>query len=488
MFISSIKLPETEDKHKLYFGFAAMAFIATGLILQFIQPGIIHTDGGLFGSVAYKDLNGGTMYLDAWENKAPGIFYLLELFLLITPDPVTAMFAAAFSGLFTISLSLFYIFYKSFKSLSLSLLFTPIALLFTIYKNNVGDGLYTEIFGMAFLLLGFALSLSETKTKHSLKLSFILTGMAFWFREPLLLMVIPQLLLIYLIHKDTISNKWIFLFALIPSAFFIALLAINGSLQGFIDMLKYNFFYIANDNVVSYKVKLNELYQNLFYKILPLVFFTVFITYQGFKLKDLKVKILLSLSILLASSALVMASPHNFGHYYFPVFVYFFVYAAFVYGLLQGIGPGLKLPLIILSIYTLYQLDDEQKIRLNFKIIPYQEDKIASFLKQEKGKTLFVDYVTRADYYLKSEKVPVSFVPVALPIHFQNNAYGLKNREKIWKDLSTKTPDYLITTYTTAYFSWFLPETEFYNKHFEKIDSLKKPDEDIIILWRRKNP
>lgn len=487
MFISSINLPKAEDKHKIYFGFAAIAFIATGMILQYIQPGIIHTDGGLFGSVAYKDLNGGTLYADAWENKAPGIFYLLELFLLVSPDPVTAMFAAAFSGLFTISLSLFYIFYKCFKSLSASLLFTPIALFFTIYKNNIGDGLYTEIFGMAFLLLGFAFSLKDTTTLSSVRISLILSGTAFWFREPFILMVLPQVIGIYLLNKSKIKGFSVLLFTLIPSLFFCSLLLINGAFAGFIDMLKYNFFYIGHEDVVSYKVKLNELYQNFFYKILPLLFFTVFITWQSLKLSEIKHQVLCSLGVLIASSALIMASPHNFGHYYFPVFVYFFVYAAYVYGLLQSKSLGLKLPLIILCIYTLYQLDDSQKTKLNFTITPFQSDKIIEFLKKEKGKTLFVDYVTRADLYLKTEKVPVTFVPVALPVHFQSNAYGLKNRERIWQDLSKNKPDYLITTYTTAYFSWFLPETEFYNKHYEKIDSLKKPDEDILILWRRKN-
>ena len=488
MFISSINLPKSDHPSKLYFGFAAIAFIAIGLILNYIQPGTIHTDGGLFGAVAYKDLNGGTLYVDAWENKAPGIFYLLELFMLVSPDPVNALFVAAFSGLLTLSLSLYYIVYKSTKSLSVSLLFTPIALYFTIFKNTIGDGLYTEIFGMMFLLLGFALSLRDAITKRGLIVALALTGTAFWFREPFILMVVPLAYLIYLKNKAKISFRVSILALLIPSALFIILLGIGGSLSGFFDMLKYNFFYIGTEEVVSFKVKLNDLYNNLFHKILPLLLFAGFITYQSIKLKEIKTNVLIILIVFLASFAMVLASPHNFGHYYFPVYVTFFVFVIIVYGQLQEKTMGLKLPIIILCIYTMYQLDDNNKIKFTYSVTPYQSDKIADFLKKEKDKTLFVDYVTRSDYYLKSEKVPVSFVPVALPIHFQNNVYGLKNREKIWKDLSTKTPDYLITTYTTAYFSWFLPETEFYNKHYEKIDSLKKPDEDIIILWRRKNP
>ena len=100
---------------------------------------------------------------------------------------------------------------------------------------------------------------------------------------------------------------------------------------------------------------------------------------------------------------------------------------------------------------------------------------------------MFVDYVVKGDYYIKSELIYPSFLPVALPIHFGENTSGLENRERIWQELSKNPPDFLITTYTTSYFSWFLPDSKFYENNYFKIDSIQPENDNVLYLWKHKS-
>lgn len=488
MFITSIQSNLNQDPVKRYFGLAVAIIISSGLFLSFIQPGMILTDGGIFSAVAYKDLNGGTLYVDAWENKAPGIFYLLELFMIIIPNPVYAVFVMSFLIAIATGAFIFRIIYFNFKSLSLTFTLLPIALYFIIFKNNFGDGLYTEIYATFFLLVGINVSqmIEQKKTRFYLYSPALFFGISFWFKEPFLLISVILLGLHFIKNKEDLNFLKMLLVFMVPSVFFLILLLVNGSLLAFFDMLLYNFNYISGADTVSLKVKINEAYRVLIGPILPVILFTAYMTIKNLSDNTRRLKAILHILMLLASGILVVLSPHNFGHYYYPFFVFVFVFISETFGTFDIINKGFKLPLALLCIYTAFSLDEYHKPKLKFSMEPYVADRISSFLKKEKDKTLFVDYVTRGDYYIKSDKVPVTFVPVALPIHFQDNESGKINRAKIWNDLSQKEPDYLITTFTTSYFSWFLPESEYYNRNYEKIDSLKPAEDHVVILWRRK--
>lgn len=60
---------EKNDPFKFYFGLIACFIVTIGIFLSFIHLGDLKTDGSIFAAVALKDLNGGTLYINAWENK-----------------------------------------------------------------------------------------------------------------------------------------------------------------------------------------------------------------------------------------------------------------------------------------------------------------------------------------------------------------------------------------------------------------------------------
>ncbi|MBL7836573.1 MAG: glycosyltransferase family 39 protein, partial [Bacteroidetes bacterium] len=184
-----------------------MMILSSGLVLSFIQPGTIITDGGIFSSIAYKDLNGGTLYVDAWENKPPGIFYLIELFMLVIPEPVYAVFILSVLALVGLSLLVYTFIFNSTNSLSASLSLGTIGSAIILFKPNCGDGLYTEIYGtlslVGAMILIHKLNLTG-KTKY-LNYSLILIGLSIWFKEPFVLISIP--IILYIFSKGHFKNK-----------------------------------------------------------------------------------------------------------------------------------------------------------------------------------------------------------------------------------------------------------------------------------------
>lgn len=465
-----------------------MMILSSGLVLSFIQPGTIITDGGIFSSIAYKDLNGGTLYVDAWENKPPGIFYLIELFMLVIHEPVYAVFILSVLALVGLSLLVYTFIFNSTNSLSASLSLGTIGSAIILFKPNCGDGLYTEIYGTLSLVGAMILiqKLNITgKTKY-LNYSLILIGLSIWFKEPFVLISIP--IILYIFSKGHFKNKIMrsLIFLILPSAFFILLLVLSGSLSSFIDTVLYNFQYAgAKTNSVSVTVKLTELYNNVYKDVSPLLLVAVFFTIKAFQGKTEKSRIVWMLTIWLSSLLFALVSPYNLGHYYIPFNTFTVLYIAEAYNWNYTPHINYKWPLILLSLYSIYRFDDHYNVKITHNIHAYQPDNIVKRLLKEKDKTVFVDYVNRADMYIKTKKVPVTFVPVALPIHFQADSSGLEHRKRIYAEIEYNKPDYVITTYTTAYFSWFMPNSPYYENNYHKIDSVKPNDEEILILWKR---
>lgn len=489
MLVTFSTLNKTPENQKYLFGLIATIFIACGLILNVIQPGFLLTDGGIFGAVAYKDLNGGTLYLDAWENKPPGIFYLIECFMLVIPDPVYAVFVLAFSGLLTLSILVYTFLFRSFKSLSLTLLINGLAMYFILHANNIGDGLYTEIYGCIFLLAGLVAgqSYSRKNSKTKLALSYVFLGFSFWFKEPFFISSVIGAFLVYLDSKRLFNIFQSLAWFIAPSIFFILILFTQGALNGFLEMLSYNVSYIGGETQTSIKVKFNNLYENLLVLIPTPLLLALYMAYKGLSDRQERLSLILKCLLFLSTFLHISLSPYNFGHYYLPFFTFTFIFIGYAYESMKDNAKSLKVPLILLSIFTIYQFDDKHRYERKYEITGYQADRIVERLRTEKDMKLFVDYVNRVDLYLKARKVPPTFVPVALPVHFQEDARGLENRKKIYSEIENSKPDYVITTFTTAYFSWFMPNSPYYENNYEKVDSLPQANENIIMLWKRKD-
>jgi len=472
-----------------YFGLASVLLISSGLFLAGIQPGDVYTDGGIFSAVALKDLSGGTLYADAWENKPPAIFYLLELFMLAIPEPVYAVFTMAFTAFLTTSLSLYLLIQKYLKSIMASVMFTAIALYFTLNRNNIGDGLYTEIYGTLCILISlvFMERFAENGRPAFVLASAFALGLAPWFKEPFLLICLPVLLIHFRVLKTGRLRYKYAIAAAVPGILMMLMLWLQGSLQGFIDGIEYNFRYLQPENAVPAAAKLRDYMQNLINPLTGLILLFGLFIFRNLKHKKTQAEMLLYLGLMLSSTIFVFLSPYNFGHYYYPSFVLLFVLVAKAFQLHASIRPDASgLLIILLSLYTIYRIDQKQSPKFVFQVRPYHGNNISTFLKGQKGKTLFVDYVVKSDYYIKTGLIYPTFLPVALPVHFSESPQGLKNRAQIWRELSKSPPDFLLTTYTTSYFSWYLPETDFYRKNYEKTDSLQVSGEEILYLWKRR--
>ena len=433
-------------------------------------------------------MNGGTLYVDAWENKPPAIFYLTEFFFSIIPNHVYALFVMSFMTMLALGVCVFYLFYRYFESLSISLVFYAIASYFIIYQNNIGDGLCTEIYGTLCITssLVFFEHYRKQPSNFILILSGALLGLSPWFKEPFILICMP--LLVYYFHSLKSKTLIIKCFAasFIPALLIILLLSLDHSLGAYYDTILYNFHYSASTTDNTQALKLIDYFQNLIQPVLGLSILFLYLTIKNSVNPTTRTESLSFLFLFITSVLFVFVAPYNLGHYYFPSFVLFFVFMAKQYAIFKTHQYAIALPLLIVLLYYIYQIDGNSHPKFSYKIVPFKGDKITERLIADKEATLFVDYVTMSSYYVASDKIHPAFLPVALPVHFDDSEIGKKNRERIWHELSTKPPDYLITTYTTSYCSWHFPETDFYEKNYEKTDSVFPPNENVIYLWKHK--
>lgn len=483
IFVTNIN---SSEQSKFYFGLVCTIAISIGLFLSIIQPGYLLTDGGIFSAIALKDLNNGTLYIDSWENKPPAIFFLIELFFILIPNNVYALFILALLAIISIGICLYYLIYTYINSFFTSLFLTCIALYFTIKENTIGDGLYTEIYGTLCILLSMVFMEMYSKNKN-IKLnilSAIFLGLAPWFKEPFFILCLPLLVLYFKTLLDKKIRIYFLLSTLIPAICFIILLLFKGSFGAFIDMILYNFQYLNSEENSTFTLKVNNFYDVIISPLLALTLLVCLMIYKTIIDTRTRYNTILYLILFAISVYFVLVSPYNFGHYYFPSFVIFFVVISKIYQNYTIIsGQNFKIPLILILLYSMYKIDNIKKPKFKYQIEVYKPDKISSFLKNKFGKTLFVEYVAASEYYVKTGLIYPTYLPVGLPVHFLENQNGIQNRNKIEKELTTKRPDYIISTYTPSYFTWKFSKPLYNEELYEKIDSINETDKNVIYLW-----
>lgn len=485
----SIRHTDKPGAFQYYFGMLASLLLAAGFVLARLQPGYILTDGGIFSAVALKDLQGGTLYTDAWENKPPGIFYLSELFMLLSPDRVYGLFAMVFLVFAGSAACMFHLLFGYLKSLTASLLLMGCGLFWMIHRDTIGDGLYTEIYGTFCILLSlvFAERFRNGGTARHAYFAAVTMGFSFWFKEPFVLMCLPLTGLI--LSADNKPGKSMLLkfllSAALPSLLMFGLLYAGNALQGFADMLRYNFSYAAAGQMVPVPVKIKNIGTHLF---APNTGLLVLLAICAFKLlsdSGRRAETLSYLGFLPAAALFLLISPYNFGHYNYALYTLLIPVLAALYGLfVKTFNYGYKLPLIILSIYTLYKIDSHQEPAWTLQLKPYTPDRFTDFLMKQKGKTLFVDHTDAASYYVKTGLVYNTHLPVPLKVHVDVDSAGSSNRARIMNTLKSQTPDFLISADPPSEFSWHYPG--FYQTHFLKKDSLEFTPGKTIYLWKRR--
>ena len=487
LFYFSLNNSSQVSKGNFIFGLLSVLVLSSGLFLFQIYPGYLLTDGGIFTAIAFKVQKGGTLYLDAWENKPPGLFYLLILFYSLIPSKIWATFILVYLVTLLATLYTYKFYILKLNSVVLSVLLSTLTLVFLLLPNNFGDGLYTEFYGTVAVIVALYFNAKFEKDKQliDVKLSMLLVGLSFWFKEPFVLLALMLLMYQFVKVKSIKERVLMFLFFMTPSIFFLILLAFNHSLVPFIETLQYNFSYTNVKTSIPFIQKWNDVNTN-FIGLIPVLFiaFVVYL-YSNFLDNKNRLAALFWLAFLGASGFVLIVSPYNFGHYYLPFFTLFFFVLVQVYTLKEGQNKS-NFIFTIVVVISLYQADKSLKPQFKFSIDKYQEDAITRHLSKQKNKTLFVDCVEYGSYYIKSNLLYNTFLPVALPVHFSDNKQGIENKKRIWKELSDKPSDYLIRTYTTGFYYWSLPHNGFYDKHYELIDSAIQSNTNTLYLYRYK--
>ncbi|MDI1235708.1 MAG: glycosyltransferase family 39 protein [bacterium] len=485
---SFINIPKNY-KADYYFGLLAVNILGLGCLFGYLNIGDIDTDGGIFAAVAMKDLNGGILYQTAWENKPPGIIYFIEGLFFLIPNKINALFALPILGIVFLVSGLFNLGYKVSKSLLTSILFIALFLLFAINNSTIGDAMYTEIFGSVFLVWGlyFMIKNSESINPKDLNIAALLLGFTFWFKEPFVLIFVPIFIYFFIIVRPLKSKLILFFYALIPSIFFILLLQLNGSLIGFFEMVKYNFSF--TESFEGSNVKIEQLNHILYHIIEPLKFLFLAIILniiRGFRIKGNKWIITLCVFLLLSSLAFILIAPYTFNHYYIPFIILFFVCFILLFKPSKSEYAHTNIWINIVLLITIYSLDSTSSLKLKWKVDQYVPDRISEKLMSQKGATLFVDLVDASGYYVKGNILYPTFMPVPVAAHFGDNTNGLKNLQRIYKELSENKPDFLITEESSSFMYWHIPDKNLYYGNYEKIDSLKANYGKNVILWKLK--
>lgn len=470
-----------------YFGLIAINFATLLFVFGFLSPGNLDTDGGIFAAIAYKLQHGGTLYVDTWENKPPGIFYTLEIFFSIFSNKIYALYAYSVLGILSLVNALYFTAYSLLKSVFLNLLILSSFLLVSVNSYFMSDGLYTEILGSALLvwsLYAYHLFLEKKSVKH-VYISAFLSGWVVWFKEPFIFLLLPIVLMLAFQLKNRIWVFKMFLILMLPSVLFFVALALSGSFNGFIEMELNNFRYAGTKGELINSNHLETLWGGV---LQPLPVVVILVGLYGLKClfkKELHSVLLFNFALMLGSLLFVFVAHFRFTHYYVP-FVIILFYCLFSF--LQYQNWNRKLYFIVLSVllfFSAWKLDQDYIHR--FKIIykSYEADHFTKILSNDSKATLFIDHVPSSEYYIKSEKTFQTFMPVPIGIHFGNDSQGRLRLNKMYEALKVNKPDYLITNKTYSEMAHLFKDQSFYDSNYEKRDSTVKFGE-TIYLWRKK--
>lgn len=484
---SFINIPKNY-KADFIFGLLIVNFLGLGCLFGYLNVGDIDTDGGIFAAVAMKDLNGGILYQTAWENKPPGIIYLIEGLFILIPNKVYALYTLPILGIVFLVSALYNLVYVKTKSLYISILFLALFLQFTINDRTIGYAMYTEIYGSIFLVWGlyFISKYNDNSKLRELYIAAFLLGFTVWFKEPFALIVLPIIVYLSYLLKDAKNVLFLMAFAAIPSLFFLLLLQFNGALSGFIEMIQYNFSFTEPiEGSITKKEQLEHIWYHIISPLNFLFIAIIFNIIKGWQLKENRLVILFYILLLFSAVAFVLISPHSFNHYYIPFILLFFTSFILLFNISKSINNN-SIWLPIIMFITIYKIDSNTELNLQWKIDEYKPDKVSEILSKNKDASLFIDLVDASGYYVKGNLLYPTFLPVPIAAHFGENKNGIINRQRIYRELSSHKPDFLITEQSSSYMYWHIPDKDLYYGNYEKIDSVKAKYGKNVILWKLK--
>ncbi len=483
----SLSFNNLSPRTQFYLGLLAANILTLGYIFGNIHPGELDTDGGIFAAIAYKELHGGTLYVDAYENKPPGIFYFLEIFLSLIPHKVYALYCFSAFNILALTNGLWLLAYRLLKSVWISLLILASFILLTVNNYFMSDGLYTEILGSAFMiwsLYTYHLYCDKGQLKY-VYISALFIGTAVWLKEPFVFLAFPIAVMWAIKLKAVRAILKMLAVLLLPSFLFVLILWVRGSLIGFVEMELCNFGLTGTKKGLISGGQMEVLWGGVLHPLLIIVIMVLWYAIKSIVKRELRPIVLFNAILLLGSLCFIFVSPINYAHYYLPFTVLLFYNLISFSFYEQQYYSGSRILLTLLLVYSVWKLDQDYVRRFKISFKAYQPDSITETLRHNADATLFIDLSSASEYYIKSEKVFPAFMAIPIIVHFGNDAEGSKKLNRMYEELKTIRPDYLITNASYSEMYHRFPDQTLYTVGYEKKDSVVKYGE-TIFLWKRK--
>ncbi len=172
------------------FGFGAIIFLAFQYLEGYFGASAF-SDAGCFMAMGQRLLQHDLLYVDVWDNKAPGIFFIHALAQGISSNVYVDYPQWVTLGFLLISLSVILVIHK-WKTPGLFWFITGLVFLFHWLKTGevFYVGAYTEEWGMFLVIASLALILNP-KNNLLLIVSGIIFGYAVFIKEPFIFFVLP---------------------------------------------------------------------------------------------------------------------------------------------------------------------------------------------------------------------------------------------------------------------------------------------------------
>lgn len=462
------------------------------------------SDAGCFMAIGQRLLQQDLLYVDVWDNKAPGIFFIHALAQGLSfnvnvdyPQWVTL-------GLLFISLSVILVKQKWKTSSFLWLLTSLVLLLHWLITWEVFYvGAYTEEWGIFLIIAALALIVNQ-KNKLAYVVSGILFGYAIFIKEPFIFFILPFWGYWFLQQKTSFKSVLYWhLSTAIPWGLFIAIYALNGQFSALWMYWKSAFAYASGDAGSWQKVndRLSVLHEmistrwfggeSVQWMFTALCFYlTIRVIWGGYRkmkyqeyFSNLPV-VSLSVSVVLASLLFLMLGPRFYFHYAIPFgfsVIFCFCVVLWDFGTLIRIPNNQMVGFALLCMFIANIYDSEihtevvsEPNRGNAGMEAHNIQK-----KVFKGSSVFVDHEDGGRWYVYGQLSSWGKFPVPYYVYFYNpkdnhQPHLVANRDKFRKDFLNSPPEFILTKSLndSAQVFRFTQLVDRVNDNYECIDSL----------------
>jgi len=480
-------------------GFGAIILLAFQYLLEYFGVSAF-SDAGCFMAIGQRLLQHDLLYVDVWDNKAPGIFFIHALAQGIL-SVVNVDYPQWVSiGLLCISLSLILL-KRNWKTPSLLWFLTGLVFLFHWLKTweVFYVGAYTEEWGIFLIIAALALVVNQKK-KLAYVVSGFLFGYALFIKEPFLFFIFPFWGYWFLQQKTYFKSilYW-HLGAALPWGLFLAIYALKGQFSALWMYWKSAFAYAGGDSGSWQKVserlsKLHELTSTRWFgsESVQWIFITLCLyltvrvvwgVYRKMKyheyFSNLPI-VSLGLSSLVASLLFLMLGPQFYFHYAIPLgfsVIFCFCVALWDLGTLIRIPNNQTVGFVILSLFVAKNYGSE---------IHSEPDRgnagMEAHMIQQKipaGSSVFVDHEDGGRWYVYGQFSSWGKFPVPYYVYFYNlednhQPHLVANRVKFREDFLHRPPEFILTKSWTdsAQVFRFTQLVDRVNDNYECIDSL----------------